>query len=42
MNCIQGFGWGDLTEGDHLDDPRVDARIISKCIFENWEVEGMD
>jgi hypothetical protein len=23
-----GFWWGDLREGDHLGDPRVDGRII--------------
>jgi hypothetical protein len=36
-----GFWWGDLTEDDHLRDPEVDGRIISKWIFKNWN-GGMD
>jgi hypothetical protein len=31
-----GFWWGDLREGDHLGDPRVDGRIILKWIFK-WD-----
>jgi hypothetical protein len=31
-----GFWWGDLREGDHLGDPRVDGRIILKWIFNKW------
>jgi hypothetical protein len=32
-----GFCWGDLREGDHLEDPAVDGRIILKWIFKNWD-----
>ena len=28
-----GFWWGDMREGDHLENPGVDGRIISKWIF---------
>jgi hypothetical protein len=36
-----GFWSGDLREGDHLGDPRVDGRIILKWIFKKWD-GGMD
>ena len=32
----EGFGWGNLREGDHLKEPGVDGRIILKWTLDKW------
>jgi hypothetical protein len=39
---LTGFWWGNQREGDQLEDPSIDGRIILKCIFEKWYGAGMD
>jgi len=31
------FWWRNLREGDRLEDPRVDGRIILRWIFRKWD-----
>jgi len=33
-----GFCWGKLTERDHLENPRVDGKIILRWIFKKYVV----
>jgi hypothetical protein len=30
-----GCKWGNLREGDHLENPSIDGRIILKCMLES-------
>jgi len=36
-----GFGWGNLRERDHLDEPGIDGRIILRWIFRKWDVGAL-
>jgi hypothetical protein len=31
---------GNLREGDHLEDPDIDGRIILRWIFRRWDLEA--
>jgi len=33
-----GFCWGNLRERDHLGDPGVDGKVISRRILRKWDV----
>jgi hypothetical protein len=35
-----GFSWGNLRERNHLEDPRIDGRIILRWIIRMWDGEG--
>jgi hypothetical protein len=35
--CIQDFSGGNLSEGNHLKDRRVEERIILKWMLEKWD-----
>ena len=36
----RGFYWRDLREGDHLEDPGIDGKIVSNIILKKLTVEA--
>jgi hypothetical protein len=36
----KGFGLGNLREKQHLEDPRIEGKIISRWIFRKWDGEA--
>ena len=36
----RGFYWRDLREGDHLEDPGIDGKIVSNIILKKPTVEA--
>jgi hypothetical protein len=43
MKVCTGFQWGNLREGNHLEEPGIDGRIILKWFIEKWDVgNGLD
>ena len=39
---LTGFWWGNLREGDHLEEPGVDGRIILRWIFRKSDDGGTE
>jgi len=38
-----GFWWGNLREGDHLEGPGIDGKIILRWILRKWDAgDGLD
>jgi hypothetical protein len=35
--CIWGFGGGNLSERDHLEDSDIEEKIILKWVFRKWD-----
>ena len=38
MEVYTGFWWGYLREGEHLEDPGIDERVILRWVFKKWDL----
>ena len=38
VEVYTGFWWGYLREGEQLEDPGIDERVILRWVFKKWDL----